>query len=99
MNTIILKAAELIKEDRANQAVDLIYMTVEPLLWTKGYDELDEMLSDATEEEAYSLELAIDILTATLPVKGHLESRPVLLEKAKSDPDSVTNKSLLTGLI
>jgi hypothetical protein len=90
---------------RADLALDLIYDTVDTMMENGELMELDEILKEALNilhESKLSLNVALGLLTITLPVKTRLPHRyhffTAIMEELKARRGEDAAKSLLNGL-
>jgi hypothetical protein len=92
-------ANRLDKQGRTDSALDVIYDTIDDLLRRGDFGRLDHVLTEVSAAD-YSVDLLLGLLTATLPGKGRLPSRPKFFRevertlKARGEYDP----ALLTGL-
>lgn len=73
--TFIDRARRLDEQGQADAALDLLYDSIDELLKTGKFNEVDEILSQMDVSE-YSADILLGVLTATLPARDELKSRP-----------------------
>jgi hypothetical protein len=95
----IARAEHLVARGQVDAALDLIYDNVEEYLQSQRIRDLDVLLSNVPVETT-SLDTLITLLTATLPVRGQLNSRGRLFDEAErvARRSGIWEDSLLTGL-
>ena len=84
---------------QTDAALDLIYDSVDELMKNGAYPRLDAVLK-GMQVPNLSVDVLLGVLTATLPAKNRLTSRPSLflaVEKTLRDRDQY-EEGLLTGL-
>lgn len=97
--TTIKQAAKLYKINRQSDATKSIYAKVDELMWEHLWETIDEYIEEALQPENYSINLAIALLTSTLPVRTRLKQRVALYERAAKDPYVLESKyDILKGL-
>ena len=76
------RAARLEKMGHTDFALDLLYDTVDELLRGQEFPRLDSILAHL-EPQRYSVDILLGILTATLPARSRLPSRPNLVRESE----------------
>lgn len=84
---------------RTDAALDLLYDAIDGMMQQDQLSKLDNVIAELEAGE-YSLDVLLGVLTATLPVKNRLPSRPAFYQDVK---DVVTQRGeyeegLLSGL-
>jgi len=93
------RARRLDAMGRTDAALDLLYDAIDQLMRQSKFDELDTILPGVPIAEC-SLDLLLAFLTATLPARIRLSSRPKFFADVKSELQSrgELEEGLLTGL-
>lgn len=87
-SSLIQQCRELISARRVTQGLDLLYKTVDDILYAGDYSALDGIFREIDVASA-PIDFLLGLLTATLPVKSRLPSRP---DFAKSVKRSITSR-------
>ncbi len=74
MNSFIRHAQRLDAQRRTDEALDLIYDSVDQLLRSNQFPELDAVIAGVAVDEC-STDLLLGLLTATLPARSKLPAR------------------------
>lgn len=100
--TDLLKRAQLLEKNDVDQAIALIYDTLDHAFTSNKFTEVDDWMEDIRAEE-YSVDILLSVLTASLPAKKSLPSRGRFFEKVRQslmtqDINNSMIKLLLMGL-
>lgn len=98
--SLVADAKQLASDGLIDAALDLLYDSVDEMLWKDDdLSQLDSILTDI-EVEGLSVDILLGILTATLPAKGRLTARGKFFDKIKRElvDRGEYEEGLLSGL-
>ncbi len=99
LGAFVLNASRLDSMGKRHAAMDLLYDCVDELMRTGQFEALDSIIEDLIVSRL-TIDVLVGLLTATLPAKSRLRSRPEFFSKTDTELRSrhEYEDGLLTGL-
>lgn len=84
LNDIISQAEALIKSDKIDYGLDLLFDHIDSMLWQSEFDIISSCL-DALDIKAFSVVMLLALLTTTKPAKSKIKSRSSFYERVNNE--------------